>query len=178
MSKLSDLKDEAADAGVEGYEDMTIAALEDALATPLLVGVPTEPDKANLTEAEMENAVVAGTAILPDVKPGIENLGVPTEPEKVGGATEVKPHEPLPTLPPPAHSGADIEAGIGIPTEPDRGGLNATEVKLTNSFGNTIAGKRAAAKAKADAKAAKKAAKAEAKKSPKKGAKPKANATT
>lgn len=158
MSKLSDLKDLAAEAGVEGYDDMTIAALEKALTPTPLVGVPTEPDKANLTENELESAVLAGEAVAPDTAAAVENLGVPTEPEKVGGATEVADPVPLVPPPPPAHSGADIEAGIGIPTEPDRGGLNPTEIELSGATANTVAFKKAQAAEKAAKKAAKKAA--------------------
>ncbi len=179
MSSLKELKAEAKAADIEGYSALNKAQLEGALgyttdeeagpqeAAPApLVGVPTRSDAwiaANLTEAELETAIIAGEAAAPDTAAAVKNLGVPTEPEKAGEGPPAQPAPRPPSTPPPSHSGADIEAGIGIPTEPDNGGLNATEIRLSGATGNTAAGKAAAKKRIGDEKAAKKAAKAESK---------------
>lgn len=190
MPTLQALRAEAKAVGLPRYSRMNKAALADALGTPPtshaeesghterpLIGVPTEPEKANLSEAEMETAIIAGRKAASAGGSTVENLGVPTEPEKAGIFPDPEPSQPLSAQPQPAHSGNDIEAGIGVPTEPDRGGLNPLEVKLSGAEANTAAAKAAEAAVKAAEAAVRKAAKA-AKKAAKKATKKDAKRAT
>ncbi len=179
MSTLKELKTEAKTAGISGYSAMNTAQLEAALgyttdeqpdppapAEAPLIGVPTRSAKwiaDNLTEAELETAIIAAEVADPAPSEPVENLGVPTEPEKTGEGPPAEPAPRPPKAPPPSHSGNDIEAGIGIPTEPDRGGLNPTEIAASGATPYTAAGKKAIAEAKRADKRKKKAAKAAAK---------------
>jgi hypothetical protein len=148
MATVKDLRAQAKAAGITGYSKMNKAALEEALAaggapaaepekgdrTPAggTPGIPTEPEKANLTATEKRALKKIGG------RPTLlaaANAGKPTEPERggvtakdlnqAGAFTAAKKEKPGP--PPP------ITGNAGKPTEPDRGGVNKLERELSGA---------------------------------------------
>ena len=156
MTTVKDLKAEAKALGLTGYSRLDKEALEKAVAKAKTAppapdaeaaavdeteqlghenlgaaapGVPTEPEKANLTDAETKSVGETAKKYGSVGGPIPKNLGVPTEPEKAGNVEPPKP--PKPADPKPAPNFTGNPDGIGVPTEPDRGGLNKLERKLS-----------------------------------------------
>lgn len=147
MPNVKELKDQAKAAGITGYSSMKkaelVKALEEAGAAPAEApqgdgtpGIPTEPEKANLSPAEEKGLKLIERRGRP-TRTASTKAGTPTEPERGGvtpkdlnakGAFEPA-KKPKPDGP-PTITGADRESGVGVPTEPDRGGVNELERKL------------------------------------------------